>query len=62
MKGGTLILAQIKERHKPYKKATTKDDIKQDENINWINKQIELENKGELGKDERPIWEWVKNE
>ncbi len=36
--------------------------LKQDENINWIIKQIELENKGELGKDERPIWEWVKNE
>ena len=64
MKGGALTLKEVKERHKLYNKANTKEEVKtRRKHINWINKQVELDNKGvERGEDVKAIWDWVKGE
>jgi hypothetical protein len=61
MEGGSLTLDEVKQRHKLYHKATTKEEKQlRRKHINWINKQIELDKKG-INRDDN-IWDWVKAE
>lgn len=61
---GSLTLEEVKERHKLYNKADSKEDKQiRRKHINWINKQIELDKKGvERNEESKAIWDWVRGE